>query len=500
MSNISAFSNFIDSIKTKISSFLSHIKYSEKEGNYFENLNSSLNQKKKLYPLYSKSPQIYRFNNLNNNKISQDTKYKLIKNNENNMSNEDSRYKFIKINENNNKSNEASTYKLIKINEHNDFSIEDNFEQNYLGKKSKRINFTNNSINLNNEIIKDFYSSNDKNEIFNEDSFLQMSNNIILNKSINNMNINQTEEKEAKIEDSNEIDEKENIKKNKEEENFKKNEEKIIINNEEDEKVDNKNNNNDDTIDLNEIEININYSNPSLKNNPINNFLNNSRKFKSVFALSHDSFSYNNCNKSKKNIPAINLVFKKENEFSYKMLGNNNKEQTNNNIKDINNENNHKIIIKDNNDNNTFLLPNNNNEKETYKININRFTKRSHLFGNNENKNKKNIKSPINSNNTKNIFLGKLEDKVKTKSNLCNINLSKKSNSIMENNDDLNKDNNLNMKDIRKNKSFPKDGIFGNVQENENNFGNSELFGISETSGKNSSLFSNIAKKDNKSV
>ena len=382
MSNESIFCTIFNSIKAKINSFISNVKYSDNVDNYFENLNSSLKQKKKKkYPSNFKSQKKYSLSDLNNNKSRELTKFK-----------------YAKINEND---NEESKYKFIKINENNDILIGEKLSQNFLGKKTDRININNNSIDLNNELINDF---NLTNELSSEESLEKISNNIILNKPNNNnkMNINQNTENEVKIENYIDIDEKENMKiYNKE--SIIKNKKIIKINNEEDEKEDD-NNNKNDIIDLNEKEININDSNFSIKNNSINNSLNYSRVFNGRFDLVHDSFSYN-CKNLKKNFEKNNFVFKKENEFSYEMKSIKDKES----IKDLNNENNtNKIIINKNKENNTFLLPNNYNEKENNKINIDKFSKKSNLFGNktneNENKNDKEIKTLFDTKNTKNIF------------------------------------------------------------------------------------------------
>ena len=498
----SMFGNFFDSIKSKIHSFISNIKYSDNEGNYFENLNSSLKQKKTIYPSKFKSQKKFTLNNLNDNMSRQYTKYKFVKTNDYNKNNsEDSKYKFVKINENNNSISEGSKYKfLTNINENNNFSLGENFSQDYLGKKTDRINFNDNSTNLKNEIINDFYlihEYNDNNEFSNEKSLEKIPNNLNLNESNNSikMNINQNAENIVKIEDYIDIDEKENMKINKKENNNIKNKEIIKINNDEDEK-----------------EYNINDSNFTIKvNNSLNNSLNYSRTFNNnKFALAHDSFSYNRKN-LKKNKPENNFVLTKESELSFEIEIIKDKEPK----KDLNNKNNsnnsNNIFINDKNYNNPFLLDNNSDENEN-NTGVDKFSKKSNLFSSetsqNENKNKNvnEIKSLFDNNNSENIFL---QHKSESESNVIKIDLSKKP----KNNNNIKKD------DKRKNKSVQKRGLFGNGNsgnnslfnfKNENNnliednkesiFGNSGLFGASKDNNKNGNLFGNNEPVEKKSL
>ena len=573
MSNNSIFSYLIDSIKTKIYSFFSNIRYSPYNENYFEQINASLEPKGEIkarnrplnyfyildnllesYEIKNKSIEFYKnkgvsknidntfINNnidnlysgkLSNNFLGKKTNRILFKNSFISKIEKNSGYNNFNFNEN--------EYNAINNNYNNINEIDYNIINNNYNNIKENDNeiISNKYSNFNNKIISNSYNN------FNENDNIIIKNAYIPEKGQNTIILNKTKNiiKKSKNIGGEMGDDKQikNIKKEDSEGNDLQKKEIIIINDEESEKKDNKSNKNN-FINLNEKEINLNDSLTIKKNNSINS-IRNSKLFNSKLSQNlNDSFSII-LNGLKKIDYKKNLIYQKQNEFSYIIRKNDKKIQieknkdikTNYNLffntkeskeskaisnKEIksNKENNLKSIKENEND---FIkgkncdsishlykkvLSSNDKDQEakkedncedTKENNNGLFSNKTNLFSiknnvkDNDRKNDKKLKSLFESNDIKNIFNSELKNKEDSKKNLFN-----NENNYLFNNNEI--------------KSLEKGGLFGNenneqvlfgVNIKKNNLKEDEKKEIkNDNSEKNSNIFGNIGlfgKKNN---
>ena len=436
MSNYSLFGYLIEPIITRIYSFISNIKYSEKdEENYFEKLNSSL--------------KVKRAKTLNNNI----KKYKITENISNNLfrnytNNSEKNYYNFYITNLNSKNNDNKKSRATK----------EKSTQNLLGKKTNRLNIKT-ELEPNNDFINDFNSVNENNYyIIKEKTPDKMLN--IINESENSSKNNQNSDNEIEdFEINNSVDN----------ENSLKNNEFININKKAEEEI---KNNKNEFIELNENQIKTNNS-LYLKNNSINDSLKKSRIFNGNLSVSlNDSFS---CiiKGVKKINTKNNFVFEKGNDFSYIVQsGNKSKEEID------------KKIIKEKIENEKdYFVPV--NDDETTKIE----------WKNNKDSNNKELKQNFESNN--NIFINNSCQKEEIKSNLFNSiknknnNLFGKSEEIKAEDIKYNENNKLLSKEgLFENKNNEKNLLFESKEEN----GNFKAQTIHNT------LFGNFKNDGNKSL
>ena len=280
MSSYSLFSYLIEPIIARLYSFISAIKYSDKdEEDYFAKLNSSFDVK---------GPTT--INNNKNSNINENIFNNLFRNYTKNVEKNDDYIKNEYSKSNNNFIKENSQEKLT---------------QSLLGKKTKRVNIKT-AIDSNNEFINDFNNVNEN--VYN---IIKETPNKIENNVNDSQNIfKNNENNDFKIEGY-------EIYKNKDNESILNNKEFININKMTEEEI---RNNKNDNIEFseNEKEININDS-TSIKINSINGSFIKSKKFNgNLFQTQNDSFSYI-INRLKKINIKNNFTYQKENDFSYKI-------------------------------------------------------------------------------------------------------------------------------------------------------------------------------------